>query len=86
MEDTLSLQLDRPGPRYRSLADDTVVGLASLSVTLTSRRRLAINGTVERIGKLLAWTIEATTGEDAAAMASMPLGAREAVRNMVKCV
>ncbi|CAM9644454.1 unnamed protein product, partial [Laminaria digitata] len=58
VEDTLSLQLERTGSRtgsqYDALAGDTVVGLASISMTLVSRRRLAVNGTVESIGRLLA--------------------------------
>lgn len=58
MEDTLSLQLERPGDRYTALAADAVVGLGSLSMMLVSRRRLAVNGTVESVGRLMARYLE----------------------------
>lgn len=58
MEDTLSLQLERPGDRYTTLAADAVVGLGSLSMMLVSRRRLAVNGTVESVGRLMAKYLE----------------------------
>lgn len=53
IEDTLSLQLKRPGRHHTALSDEAVVALASMSMTLGSRRRLAVNGTVESIGRLL---------------------------------
>lgn len=92
MEDTLSLQLDRAGVRYASLAGDAVVGLASLSVTLVSRRRLAGNGTVESVGRLLAALLATSSpgpgvegggsGNTWGVRAS--LQEREALRNMVR--
>ena len=57
VEDTLALQLERRGPEYADLAGDSVVGLASLAVTLSSRTRLAVNGTVESVGRLLTHSI-----------------------------
>lgn len=83
VEDTLALQLQRPGMKYTALAGDTVVGLASLSVTLASRRRLAVNGTVESVGRLLArsMAIERGGGREKGSK-----GDREAVRNMVSLV
>eukprot|EP00752_Nemacystus_decipiens_P007651 g6840.t1 len=59
VEDTLALQLERRGPEYADLAGDSVVGLASLAVTLSSRSRLAVNGAVESVGRLLAQSIDA---------------------------
>ena len=54
----MALQLERRGPQYADLAGDSVVGLASLAVTLASRSRLAVNGTVESVGRLLAHCID----------------------------
>lgn len=51
------MQLERRGPEYADLAGDSVVGLASLAVTLSSRTRLAVNGTVESVGRLLTHSI-----------------------------
>lgn len=48
------MQLERPYPPYAALVSDAVVGLACLSMTLGSRRRLVANGTIERVGRLLA--------------------------------
>lgn len=62
MEDTLSLQLKRIGWEYASLAGDSVVALASLSVTLVSRRRLAVNGMVESLSRLLLRSIGGLKG------------------------
>lgn len=89
MEDTLALQLERPGPQYADLAGDAIVGLASLSVTLTSRRRLAVNGTVESIGRWLARNMasERSGGEGGGGGTGSRRkawnGDREAVRNAV---
>ncbi|CBN79756.1 conserved unknown protein [Ectocarpus siliculosus] len=81
VEDTLALQLQRPGVKYAALAGDAVVGLASLSVTLASRRRLAVNGTVESVDRLLArsMAIESGGGREKGSK-----GDHEAVRNMAK--
>ncbi|CAM9176650.1 unnamed protein product [Discosporangium mesarthrocarpum] len=53
VEDTLTLQLRRPSLAHAHLISDAVAGLASLSVTLRSRRRLAVNGAVTVLGRLL---------------------------------
>lgn len=74
------MQLERPGLNYAALAGDAVVGLASLSVTLESRRRLAVNGTVESVGRLLA---RAMAG-DAEGWRQGREGDYEAVRNLVR--
>lgn len=94
VEDTLALQLERSGPQYADLAGDAIVGLASLSVTLTSRRRLAVNGTVESIGRWLARSMtyhERSGGEGgggggagAGSRGKGWNGGREAVRNAVR--
>ncbi|CAM9152661.1 unnamed protein product, partial [Ectocarpus sp. 13 AM-2016] len=81
VEDTLALQLQRPGVKYAALAGDAVVGLASLSVTLASRRRLAVNGTVESVGRLLARSMATERG---GGREKGSKGDREAVRNMAK--
>lgn len=93
MEDTLALQLERSGPQYADLAGDAIVGLASLSVTLTSRRRLAVNGTVESIGRWLTRSMayEASGGRErgcagAGGRRKGWKGGREAVRNAVSLV
>ena len=93
VEDTLSLQLERTdsrtGPQYDALAGDAVVGLASISMTLSSRHRLAVNGTVESIGRLLARSMceggaggGGTDGNFGSNNDSK--GGREALRNLVR--
>lgn len=92
MEDTLSLQLERTGsrtgPQYDALAGDAVVGLASISMTLVSRRRLAVNGTVESIGKLLARGMCDGGGRGGGGRGGCGSkdwkGGRESVRNLVR--
>lgn len=85
VEDTLALQLERRGPQYADLAGDSVVGLASLAVTLASRSRLAVNGTVESVGRLLAHSIGGggDGGGGGAGRTSKWRGSLEAVRNVV---
>lgn len=90
MEDTLALQLKRhvearPGAQYANLVGDAVVGLASLSMTLVSRRRLAVNGTLESIGRLLArsMSIENSDGGGGGSGRKGRKGRREAIRNLV---
>lgn len=83
VEDTLALQLQRPGVKYAALAGDAVVGLASLSVTLASRRRLAVNGTVESVRRLLSRCMAIERGGGCEKGSE---GDREAVRNMVSIV
>lgn len=89
VEDTLALQLERRGPEYAGLAGDAVIGLASLAVTLSSRSRLAVNGTVESVGRLLAHSIDgggAGVGAEAGAGAGRICkgrGSLGAVRNVV---
>lgn len=91
VEDTLALQLERSGPQYTDLASDAIVGLASLSVTLTSRRRLAVNGTVESIGRWLATSMayegsggDGGVGAGTGVRSKRWKGDREAIRNAVR--
>ncbi|CAN0023315.1 unnamed protein product, partial [Scytosiphon promiscuus] len=89
VEDTLALQLKRhveatPGAQYADLVGDAVVGLASLSMTLVSRRRLAVNGTLESIGKLLARTMSFESGTGNGDKRKGRKGRREAIRNLMK--
>lgn len=91
MEDTLALQLDRPSNVYDKVADDAIVGLASLSVTLASRRRLACNGTLESVTRLLGRVMAASAdscsgheeGERGSDAAESGAGRRETKRNVV---
>lgn len=93
VEDTLALQLERRGPQYAGLAGDAVVGLASLAVTLASRCRLAVNGTVESVGRLLAHSMAFERGDGGsgggggagagAGRTSKWRGSDKAVRNVV---
>lgn len=85
VEDTLALQLERRGPQYADLAGDSVVGLASLAVTLASRSRLAVNGTVESVGRLLSHSLDEGGGAvgAGAGRAGKWRGSLDAVRNVV---
>lgn len=90
MEDTLSLQLNRPSELYAKLVGDAVVALASLSVMLASRRRLACNGTVESVSRLLGRAIGGggrggggREGREGGGGAKEERGV--AIRNMVRC-
>lgn len=84
VEDTLALQLERRGPEFADLAADSVVALASLAVTLASRTRLAVNGTVESIGRLLARSTDEGGGVvPGAGGTSKQRGGLDAVRNVV---
>ncbi|CAM9217519.1 unnamed protein product, partial [Sphacelaria rigidula] len=92
VEDTLALQLDRPSNVYDKVADDAIVGLASLSVTLASRRRLACNGTLESVTRLLGRVMAASAdscggheeGERGSDAAESGAGRRETKRNVIK--
>ncbi|CAM9203456.1 unnamed protein product, partial [Hapterophycus canaliculatus] len=95
VEDTLALQLKRhveasPSAQYADLAGDAVVGLASLSMTLVSRRRLAVNGALESTGRMLARSMSHGIGGGGCSGGSIGMkgrkGGREAVRNLIKLV
>lgn len=88
MEDTLALQLKRhvearPGAQYADLVGDAVIGLASLTMTLASRRRLAVNGTLESIGRLLTRSVSSETGGGDGGQRKGRKGRRVAIRNLV---
>lgn len=54
-----------------------------MSVTLTSRRRLACNGTLESVTRLLGKVMATDSPEGVASGATDGLDRREAMRNMV---
>ena len=73
-----------------------MVGLASISMTLVSRRRLAVNGTVESIGRLLArgmrgggsggGGVGGGSGGGGGGGSKEWKGGREAIRNLVSVI